>query len=106
MENDHKAYKVWVDDGEGSTIVFAKSRNEAKVIAMGCDACEGARYIDISVRRMKELDSLYKGECEIDWYDTETRTVLVRDYGWTCIDPSWECDKCEARKHCWRFEDD
>lgn len=42
MENDHKAYKVWVDDGEGSTIVFAKSRNEAKVIAMYCDTCEGA----------------------------------------------------------------
>lgn len=95
-----KAYQVWLDSGEGSTIVFATSRNEAKMMALSCDCCEGARYIDISAKRMKALDGLYKGETEIDWYDPETRLILVRDYGWQCVDPSWECDKCVAKEHC------
>lgn len=33
-----KAYKAWVDYGEGSTVVFAETRNQAKVIAMDCGA--------------------------------------------------------------------
>lgn len=105
-ESRMKAYKVWLDHGDGSTVVFAKSRNEAKMIALGCDCCEGAQYIDVSAKRMKALDSLYKGESEIDWYDPETRLLLVRDYGWCCLDPSWECDKCIAKKYCMYGEED
>lgn len=95
-----KAYKAWVEHGEGSTIVFAETRNEAKVIALSCDCCEDARYIDIRVRRVPEADKLYKGKSEIDWYDPETRVVLVRDFGWSCYDPSWECDDCPAKPYC------
>ena len=105
-ESRMKAYKVWLDHGEGSTIVFATSRNQAKMIAMSCDCCEGASYIDISVKRIKALDSLYKGESEIDWYDPDTRLTLVRDYGWSCVEPSWECDQCVAKKHCMYGEED
>ena len=101
-----KAYNVWHKDGEDSTVVFAESRNEAKVIAMGCDCCEGSEYIDISAKRMKALDGLYKGKPEIDWYDTETRKILVRDYGWACCETSWECDNCEAREYCQHWEDE
>lgn len=99
-EEIKKAYKVWLDQRDGATVVFAKSRNEAKMVALGCDCCEGAQYIDISAKRMKALDSLYKGAPEIDWYDPETRLILVRDYGWSCIEPSWECDVCDAKEHC------
>lgn len=106
MENDHKAYKVWAENGEGSTVVFAKSRNEAKMIALSCDCCEYFGYLEISAKRMKGLDGMYKGRFEIDWYDMETRIVLVKDYGWSCLEPSWECDVCDAKAHCWRFEDD
>ena len=95
-----KAYKVWFDYGEGSTVVFAENRNQAKMMAMGCDCCEGAPYIDIRVKRMQEFDRLYKGDTEIDWYDPETRLLLVRYYGWSCLEPSWECDKCIAKKYC------
>lgn len=95
-----KAYKAWVEYGEGSTIVFAETRNEAKVIALSCDCCEDANYIDVCIRRVKELDHLYKGHSEIDWYDNETRLVLVRDFGWSCFEPSWECDDCHAKPHC------
>ena len=55
-----KAYKAWVDYGEGSTVVFAETRNQAKVIALSCDCCEDATYTDIRVRRVKEADCLYK----------------------------------------------
>lgn len=95
-----KAYKVWLEQGEGSTVVFASNRNEAKMIALGCDCCEDARYIDISAKRMKELDKLYKGKPEIDWYDPETRLMLVRDFSWSCLEPSWECDGCIAKIWC------
>ena len=95
-----KAYKAWVDYGEGSTVVFAETRNQAKVIAMGCDSCEDAPYTDIRVHRMKELDHLYKGKSEMDWYDDETRLLLVRDFGWSCAEPSWECDSCCCKKYC------
>ena len=96
-----KAYKVWLDYGEGSTIVFAKTRNEAKVIALSCDCCEGAEYIDVCIRRVKELDCLYKGKSEIDWWDSETRIVLVRDFGWQCYDPQYDdCEDCPAKDYC------
>lgn len=95
-----KAYKVWLDDGEGSTVVFAETRNKAKVIALSCDCCEDAQYIDICVCRAKKLDKLYKGKAEIDWWDEETRLILVRDFGWSCFDPSWECDECPAKQYC------
>lgn len=36
----------------------------------------------------------------IDWYDTETRIALVRDFAWSCFEPSWECDICPAKPHC------
>ena len=101
-----KAYKAWVDYGEGSTVVFAETRNQAKVIAISCDCCEDAKYTDIRVHRMEELDHLYKGKSEIDWYDDETRLLLVRDFGWSCIEPSWECDSCNCKKYCsWHEEE-
>lgn len=100
-----KAYKVFTDYGEGSTIVFAETRNKAKVIAISCDCCEDAKYIDIRAYRVPELDNMYKGKSEIDWYDDETRLLLVRDFGWSCIDTSWECDECKCKKYCSWFED-
>ena len=101
-----KAYKAWVDYGEGSTIVFAETRNQAKVISLSCDCCEDAKYTDIRVHRMNELDRLYKGKSEMDWYDEETRLLLVRDFGWSCIEPSLECDSCNCKKYCsWHEEE-
>ena len=97
-----RAYKAWVDCGDGSTVVFAETRNKAKVIALSCDCCEDAPYIDIRVHRMKELDHLYQGKPEMD----ETRLLLVRDFGWSCAEPSWECDSCCCKKYCsWHEEE-
>lgn len=102
-----KAYYAREKDGDCATIVFAESATQAKTIAQTCDCCEDAQYIDIRVRRMPEADKLYKGLSEIDWYDEETRVALVRDFGWSCFDPSWECDDCPAKPYChWHEEEE
>lgn len=101
-----KAYYAREKDSDCATIVFAQNATEAKQIAKVCDCCEGARYIDIRVRRMPEADKLYKGFPEIEWYDAEIRVALVRDFGWQCFEPSWECDTCPAKPYCyWHKEE-
>lgn len=103
-----KAYHVRdsASDDNCSTIVFAENLTQAKLIAQSTDACEDARYIDIRVKRVPEADGLYKGNSEVDWYDDETRIVLVRDFGWACWEPSFECDNCPAKQYChWHEED-
>lgn len=101
-----KAYKVWdkADQYVCSTIVFAENLREAKMLAMLTDVCEYVNYIDIRAKRAKEADKLYKGKWEIDWYDDETRLALVKDYGWACFDPSFECENCIAKKWCRHWE--
>ena len=103
-----KAYKVWDEKAFDpcSTIVFAENIKEAKKIAMATDTCEEANFIDIRVKRCKEADCLYKGSKEIDWDDKETRIALVRDFGWSCYDTSFECESCEARQYCSWFEEE
>ena len=101
-----KAYRAYEKDGDYSTIVFAENATQAKTIAQACNCCEDARYIDIRVNRVPEADKLYKGFAEIDWYDGETRIALIRDFGWSCIEPYWECDNCPAKQYChWHEEE-
>ena len=102
-----KAYRAYEKDSDYATIVFAENATQAKTIALSCDACEGARYIDIRVQRMQGADKLYKGYAEIDWYNDETRIALVRDFGWACLEIFWECDTCPAKQYCrWHEEGD
>lgn len=95
-----KAYRACEKDSDYATIVFAESATQAKTIALSCESCEDAQYIDIRVQRMPGADKLYKGFSEIDWYDSEIRIALVRDFGWACLEPSWECDTCPAKQYC------
>lgn len=95
-----KAYHACEKDGDFATIVFAENATQAKIRAQATDCCGDARYIDIRVHRMPDADSLYKGRSEIDWYDDETRIALVRDFGWACIEPAWECNICPAKQYC------
>jgi hypothetical protein len=95
-----KAFLAREKDGDFSTIVFAENRTQAKLVAMTSDCCEDAAYIDIRVNRFPKADQLYKGHSEIDWYDQETRVALVRDFGWSCWETSWECDGCPAKPFC------
>ena len=73
-----KAYKAWDEEGydSGSTIVFAENIREAKKIAMSTDACSEADFINIRVKRFKELDALYKGEPHFQ----RIRSLSVRNH--------------------------
>ena len=102
-----KAYYACEKDSDYSTIVFAENAAHAKTIAQACDCCSDARYIDIRVNRMPEADKLYKGRAEIDWDDCETRISMVRYLGWSCFDPSFGCDDCQAKPYCrWHKKED
>lgn len=102
-----KAYRVWdYNDYSGyETIVFAENLKEAKKLARLTDVCEYANFIDIRVKRVQQADKLYKGKWEIDWYDDETRLALVKDFGWSCEEPSWECDNCNSKEWCRHFQE-
>lgn len=101
-----KAYYVHEADENYATIVFAESAGKAKVCAQNTDTCEDVDFLDIRVCRLPEADKLYKGKSEIDWYDNETRLIMVKDFGWACLDTGWECDSCVAKQYCSRFEEE
>ena len=104
-----KAYRVWDEESceNWQTVVFAENRNEAKTIAMGTDACEDARYIDIRATRLTDLDKEYRGHIEMDWGDAQDRIALVK-HGWTCNPDYWDpddCAKCPAADYCDLYAD-
>lgn len=101
--------KAWIantDYSEGSAIIFAENRNQARLIAMSTDACEDAPYIDIRVRRVKELDGMEDHEPKDNpWLNDEIRMILVKEYGWSCFEPEFsDCDTCCAKEHCLYFD--
>ena len=101
-----KAWFVQGVDADFATVVFADTKNEAKVIAMGTDACEGYDYIDLRTSRFAAMDEHYRGHKEMDWYDDEDRIALVKT-GWQCWDPlPVECEGCCAREWCAVMEED
>lgn len=102
-----KAWRVYDNDGDnGTMIVFAETRGQAHAYALRQDDFEGCEWNDLHVRRFKEFDSRYNGKKEADWYDDETRIVLVRDYGWACVDGRDSyCDGCPAKEYCRHWKD-
>lgn len=100
-----KAYRVYDVNGDVATIVFAENAGKAKSIASLSEYFFDSSWTDLRVKREPDADRLYKGKPEIDWDDQEQRKILVRDMGWRCLEPSWECDICEAKEFCsWHQE--
>ena len=106
-----KAYKV--TDRLGccgySTIIFAETREKARVIAQHSDAFTwyNLDYIDFSVRRIPSLDKYYKGLDEMDWDNAEDRIAMVKDGNFTCsyeyVTEDLECKECPAKQWCIRY---
>lgn len=96
-----KAYKVQ-DKTECfySTVVFAETPGKAKSAAM-----RDVPWVNISVRRVPELDSEYRGHTEMYWYDDQDRRALV-SHGWRCEETSFECDGCNCKDICETFLDE
>ena len=104
-----KAWKVF-DANEwdcGVQIVFAETREKAKVLMYRSENFEDTEWNDLRAKRFKEFDKYYKGTQTPDvWLDDEMRTILVRDYGWSCVETfESECKICPAKKWC-RLESD
>ena len=95
-----KAWKTYEIQDNRGTIVFANTAGEAKVKAIQTETLSDTQFVDIRVRRFKEADCLWNGHDEIDWYDNDTRLKLVRDFLWSCVEPSAECDSCVAKEWC------
>lgn len=105
-----KAYLITDVDSvyDFATVVFAESRNKAKVAGMHSDAFGGADlgYMDINARRIPKLDKYYRGKEEMDWEDAEDRIAMVKDGNFSCSYEyevaDCECEKCPARQWCER----
>lgn len=94
-----KAWIVRNDDGY-ATVIFAETRNKAKLKAQCTDVCEDMEYIEINPRRFKEADAMYRGNREMDWYDSNDKRFLV-EHGWHCEEPEVDdCNECDCRDVC------
>lgn len=89
-----KAYNIWTDYSEGCLVVFAETRNKAKMRGLYCDTLAAESYIDVRAKRLPKADKCYKGSSVGDWYDMELRKILVEEYGWSCLVPNEECKEC------------
>ena len=100
-----KAWEVHDIYEERSTIVFAETRNKARLEALHTDICEGMRYIEIQPIRAKWADEMYRGSREMDWCDKDDRIFLVKN-GWSCAVPEYaDCKSCPAKKWCGKYEE-
>ena len=88
-------------------VVFAETRNKAKYLAVQYD--EGLQdygYADVRAIRMPQLDK-YAGDKPyvMDFETDEDRLILVRDAGFSCLEPEYEdCEKCVAKDYCEVYE--
>ena len=100
-----KAWIVHDYDNYYATVVFADTRNKAKVEALATDCCEDMEYKDIRPRRFKEADCRYNGKRELDWSDDSDRLFLIQN-GWRCEDPDQDqCERCVCKAECEQYKE-
>ena len=102
-----KAWVVNIKDNFDATVVFAETRGKAKSLAQYTDACDGAEYCDIEVRRLPEADKYYKeGKTEMGWDNMQDRLTLVKEFGFSCEYADLDkCETCTAREYCGAYEE-
>lgn len=103
-----KAWMVRERDEFYATVVFAETREKARVVAQWTATCCGAKYIDIEVYRCKNADKYYReGKVELDWNDPADRIALVKDCGFTClyVEP-YMCELCSAKEYCDKYQEE
>lgn len=97
--------KAWTCHNEMSgysTVVFAETRGKAKSAALNTYLMgDDYSFTEIRVFRCPQMDAMYKGESEVDWYDPDTKMALVKELGWYCEEPlDEECESCPALEWC------
>jgi len=78
---------------EGGLIIFAETRNKARVIAQGRYPFEDSNYYDINAKREKSVDSYYTPGRHIIGVDSQADQQLHFDLGWYMID-GHDCEGC------------
>ena len=76
-------------------------------MAQSTDACEDLPFIEISARRVPQMDKYYHGRAELEWDNPADRIALVKEGGFYCLyDVSAEeCEACPANDYCYRYQD-
>lgn len=102
-----KAWLVREKDEFCATVVFAETRNKAKVQALSTDCYENAKYRYIEARRVPQMDKYYAdGKREMHWENPQDRVALVKECNFVC-DPDyfmWEdCECCSAKEYCDKY---
>ena len=102
-----KAWIVRDKDDEYAEVVFAETRNKARLEAQSCGVCEDMTYLEIIPRRFYLADKMYKGKSKMDWDDPRDRRFLCEN-GWHCEERSKECESCSAKYVCdlWMYKKD
>lgn len=104
-----KAYQITDRGGycEYSKIVFAETSGQAKAYAAGSDGFEDFCFTEIRAIRCPQLDELYRGRGEMDWYNAGDRMALVKLAGFRCAD-DYDCEgeKCSAYDFCERAQEE
>lgn len=112
-----KAYVISEDDNEfGSLIIFAETRNKARMIARGRYPFEDSEYCDINAKREKAVDSYYlpgheviDGGCKYDqqlmfdlgWYQCESHSCAGCDMEhWDLIEESHSNNELDEEMYC------
>ena len=112
QDRDIKAYKVTdrEDYCDFSMVIFAKTREQARVIAMRSDSFYwyDFGYTDFRVTRIPALDKYYRGVSEMDWDNAEDRIAMVKEARFVCsyeYEPAdLECKQCPAKQWCLRYQ--
>jgi len=94
-----KAYKVCVDEAEGvDLVVFAESRNKAKLIAMSDDSFDDfMKYTDISPTRYPQADYFAEKDPNVErlYTDIPEHARFLRKMGWCGLAyPYRQCARC------------
>ena len=104
--NTMKAYLIREVNGvyDYASVVFATTRNKARVIGMNAGPFEGTGldYIDVEATRIPKLDKYYRGKEKMDWNNYKDRIAMVKEGNFTCsyeFEPD-DCKTCPARKWC------
>jgi hypothetical protein len=89
------AWAVTTDDAEGTVIVWAKNRSQAKSIGMRSEWLDGCEWNDIKATREPRADGLRNHPCAMR-EDPDTEDLrLMRTLGWHEIDGHDEpCPQC------------
>lgn len=106
--NDMKAWQVEEVYEGCAVIVFAETRNKAKYLATQYDeALQECGYAEVRARRVPQLDK-YAGDKPyvMDFELDEDKLIMVRDAGFSCIEPEYDdCEKCVAKDYCSEYQD-